>query len=82
MQNENVIYAIQTNIFILLIHVFHLFPQNLIIDKVCHDLGFNKTICANIDKYVKEDDQVQTKVSELNMYMNILGSVPCMLVRI
>jgi len=54
--------------------------QNLIIDKVCHDLGFNKTICANIDKHVKEDDQVQTKVSELNMYMNILGSVPCMLV--
>ena len=54
--------------------------QNLIIEKVCHDLGYSKTICDDIDNHDDEDDAVQTRVSEINMYTTILGALPCMLV--
>ena len=36
------------------------------------DLGFNKTICENINSHEKENDVVQTRTSEINMYMSIL----------
>ena len=36
------------------------------------DLGFNKTICENINSHESENEVVQTRTSEINMYMSIL----------
>ena len=54
--------------------------QNLIIAKVCKDLGYSPEICDDINNHDAEDDAVQTRASQINMYMSILGSLPCMLV--
>ena len=54
--------------------------QNLIIAKVCKDLGYSLEICDDINNHDAEDDAVQTRASQINMYMSILGSLPCMLV--
>ena len=54
--------------------------QNLIIAKVCKDLGYSQEICEDINNHDAEDDAVQTRASQINMYMSILGSLPCMLV--
>ena len=54
--------------------------QNLIIAKVCKDLGYSQDICDDINSHEVEEDAVQTRVSQINMYLSILGSLPCMLV--
>ena len=56
--------------------------QNLIIEKVCHDLGYSQDICDDIDSpdNEEEDIAVQTRVSELKMYISILESLPCSVV--
>ena len=54
--------------------------QNLIIGKVCHDLGFSEDICEDINNYDTENDVVQTQASQINMYLSILGSLPCSVV--
>ena len=54
--------------------------QNLIIAKVCKDLGYSQDICDDINSHEEEEDAVQTRASQINMYLSILGSLPCMLV--
>jgi len=52
--------------------------QNMMIAKVCHDFGYNKTICANIDdtNHTLEEDMVQAGVTSLNMNLQILSALP------
>jgi len=50
--------------------------QNLIIDKVCRDLGYSQAICIDIDSHPEEDDNVQTRVSQINMGLNIFAAIP------
>jgi len=50
--------------------------QNLIIEKVCRDLEYSAEICAKIDDFPKAEDDVQTKVSELNMALTMLSALP------
>ena len=56
--------------------------QNLIIEKVCHDLGYTQDICDDIEdpKNEEEDIAVQTRTSKINMYISILESLPCSVV--
>ena len=56
--------------------------QNLIIGKVCHDLGYSEDICNDIDSPDNEQEEtaVQTRASQINMYISILESVPCSVV--
>ena len=37
-------------------------------------------VCSNISSYKDENDAVETKASEINMYMSMLSSIPSMLV--
>ena len=37
------------------------------------------TVCSNISSYTDENDAVETKASEINMYMSMLSSIPTML---
>ena len=37
------------------------------------------TVCSNISSYANENDAVETKASEINMYMSMLSSIPTML---
>ena len=46
----------------------------------CSDLGYTVTVCSNISSYQEENDAVQTRASEFNMYMAMLSSIPSMLV--
>ena len=52
---------------------------NPFIHSYCSDLGFNMTVCSNISSYTDENDAVETKASEINMYMSMLSSIPTML---
>ena len=54
--------------------------QNLIIEKVCRDLGYSDNVCQDIDNHDKEDDEVQTRASELNMYFIVLSALPSIVV--
>ena len=56
--------------------------QNLIIGKVCHDLGYSEDVCNDIDSPDNEQEEtaVQTRASQINMYISILESVPCSVV--
>ena len=54
--------------------------QNLVIEKVCHDLGYSPDICEDINTHDEENDVVQTRASQINMYLSILGSLPCSVV--
>ena len=53
--------------------------QNLLIEKVCHDLGYSDVVCTHIDDYDVEDDAVQTQVTKFNMYSSILSAIPGMI---
>jgi len=50
--------------------------QNLIIDKVCRDLGYSEEVCAKMNNFPEAEDNIQTKVSELNMALTMLSSLP------
>jgi PCFT/HCP family folate transporter-like MFS transporter 1/3 len=50
--------------------------QNLIIEKVCRDLDYSEEVCAKIDNFPEADNAVQTRVSELNMALTMLSSLP------
>lgn len=52
----------------------------MILNSLFSDLGFAVTVCSNISSYPDENDAVETKASEINMYMSILSSIPSMLV--
>ena len=54
--------------------------QNLLIAKQCHDLGYLKEICDDIESHPSVEENVQTKVSELNMITNMLAALPCIVV--
>ena len=54
--------------------------QNLIIAKQCHDLGYHKDICDDIESHPSIEDEVQTEVSELNMVTNMISAIPCIVV--
>ena len=41
------------------------------------DLGFSPTNCSNVS--LAENDLVETKTSEINMYISLLTSLPSML---
>ena len=50
--------------------------QNLLIAKQCHDLGYSSQICGDIENHPKVEDEVETKVSELNMISTMLSALP------
>ena len=65
--------------------------QNLIIEKVCRldlfyflqyfikcfrDLDYSEEVCAKIDNFPEAENAVQTRVSELNMALTMLSSLP------
>jgi len=54
--------------------------QNLVIEKVCRDLGFSVAVCKDINNHDAENSAVEARTSEINMYMSILSSIPCMVV--
>ena len=50
---------------------------NLFIEKVCRvDLNLGNKICDNIDNHQREQDMVQERVNDLNLYSIFLASVP------
>jgi len=54
--------------------------QNLLIAKQCHDLGYDTETCDDIESHPSVEDEVETKVSELNMITSMLSALPCILV--
>ena len=44
------------------------------------DLGFSVTVCKDINNHDAENSAVEARTSEINMYMSILSSIPCMVV--
>ena len=54
--------------------------QNLLIAKQCHDLGYDSAVCGDIENHPSVEDEVETKVSELNMIMSMLSALPCIVV--
>ena len=54
--------------------------QNLLIAKQCHDLRYSSQICGDIENHPKVEDEVETKVSELNMISTMLSALPCIVV--
>lgn len=54
--------------------------NQFVIYACCSDLGYTVTVCSNISSYQEENDAVQTRASEFNMYMAMLSSIPSMLV--
>ena len=44
--------------------------------KVCRDVGYNDTICANIDNHTVEENIVQAGVTSLNMSLSMLTALP------
>lgn len=53
------------------------FAQNLVIDRVCrNNLHLPDAICSDLDSHKEYQELVQKDVTVINMYSNILGSVP------
>jgi len=50
--------------------------QNLIIEKVCRDLGYTDDVCRDIDNHPMEDNKVQTTVTQLNMVLSMMSAIP------
>ena len=44
------------------------------------DLGFSVAVCKDINNHDAENSAVEARTSEINMYMSILSSIPCMVV--
>ena len=50
---------------------------NLLIEKVCRvDLNLGNQICDDIDKHQSEQNIVQERVNDLNLYSIFLASIP------
>ena len=50
---------------------------NLLIEKVCRvDLNLGNTICDDIGNHQKEQNMVQERVNDINLYNIFLASVP------
>ena len=55
--------------------------QNLLIDKVCLvNLNYDPSICSNLTNFKNNEKEVEKIVASINMYLNILTSIPAIIV--
>ena len=55
--------------------------QNLLIEKICLvNLNYDPVICSNLTSFRDNEKEVEKVVASINMYLNILTSIPAIIV--